>query len=49
MFSNSYNVREIVAHAFDTLVAFNEKFAITRTWPRVGRSLGAIPSGPSPW
>lgn len=29
MFSNSYNVREIVAHAFDTLVAFNEKFAIT--------------------
>lgn len=27
-FSNSYNVREIVAHAFDTLVSFNEKFAI---------------------
>jgi peptide/nickel transport system substrate-binding protein len=27
-FSNSYNVREIAAHAFDTLVAFNEKFAI---------------------
>lgn len=28
MFSNSYNVREIVTHAFDTLVAFNEHFAI---------------------
>jgi peptide/nickel transport system substrate-binding protein len=27
-FSNSYNVREIAAHAFDTLVAFNENFAV---------------------
>jgi peptide/nickel transport system substrate-binding protein len=28
MFSNSYQTREIAAHAFDTLVSFNEKFAI---------------------